>query len=123
MEEPGGYQFVGRTVQIWNRFRTGDLFQEAPWALRFFDRIEWYPVTAEELLELRAETDAGRGDFATEEGTFSIAEYNAFLAAHAGSIAAFRERQSTAFEAEKERWRAAGEFDRDDEPEPRTPTP
>ncbi|MGW1810242.1 urea carboxylase [Streptomyces sp. NPDC002078] len=122
MEGPGGYQFVGRTVQIWNRFRKGGLFQDSPWALRFFDRIEWYPVTAEELLELRAETDAGRGDFATEEGTFSIAEYNAFLAAEADSIAAFRQRQSTAFEAEKERWRAAGEFDRDDDPEPVTAT-
>ncbi|MFI9804825.1 urea carboxylase [Streptomyces sp. NPDC052301] len=120
MEGPGGYQFVGRTVQIWNRFRKGGLFQDSPWALRFFDRIEWYPVTAEELLELRAETDAGRGDFPTEEGTFSIAEYNAFLAAEADSIAAFRRRQSTAFEAEKQRWRAAGEFDRDHDPEPVT---
>ncbi|MGW7823654.1 urea carboxylase [Streptomyces puniciscabiei] len=122
MEGPGGYQFVGRTVQIWNRFRKGGLFQDSPWALRFFDRIEWYPVTAEELLELRAETDAGRGDFPTEEGTFSIAEYNAFLAAEADSIAAFRRRQSTAFEVEKQRWRAAGEFDRDDDPEPVTAT-
>ncbi|TXS48008.1 urea carboxylase [Streptomyces sp. uw30] len=118
MEGPGGYQFVGRTVQIWNRFRRGGLFQDSPWALRFFDRIEWYPVTAEELLELRAETDAGRGPFDTQEGTFSIAEYNTFLAANADSIAAFRKQQSAAFEAEKERWRAAGEFDRDDDPEP-----
>ncbi|MFF8356543.1 urea carboxylase [Streptomyces chartreusis] len=118
MEGPGGYQFVGRTVQIWNRFRRGGLFQESPWALRFFDRIEWYPVTAEELLELRAETDAGRGPCDTQEGTFSIAEYNTFLAANADSIAAFRQQQGAAFEAEKERWRAAGEFDRNDDPEP-----
>ncbi|MGW9589822.1 urea carboxylase [Streptomyces chartreusis] len=118
MEGPGGYQFVGRTVQIWNRFRRGGLFQDSPWALRFFDRIEWYPVTAEELLELRAETDAGRGPCDTQEGTFSIAEYNTFLAANADSIAAFRQQQSAAFEAEKERWRAAGEFDRSDDPEP-----
>lgn len=118
MEGPGGYQFVGRTVQIWNRFRRGGLFQDSPWALRFFDRIEWYPVTAEELLELRAETDAGRGPCDTQEGTFSIAEYNAFLSANADSIAAFRQQQSAAFEAEKERWRAAGEFDRNDDPEP-----
>ncbi|MFD5861571.1 urea carboxylase [Streptomyces chartreusis] len=118
MEGPGGYQFVGRTVQIWNRFRRGGLFQESPWALRFFDRIEWYPVTAEELLELRAETDAGRGPYDTQEGTFSIAEYNTFLSANAESIAAFRQQQSAAFEAEKERWRAAGEFDRNDDPQP-----
>ncbi|MEV6850273.1 urea carboxylase [Actinoplanes sp. NPDC051411] len=116
MEGPGGYQFVGRTVQIWNRFRCRD----QPWALRFFDRIEWYPVTAEELLELRAESDAGRLALDTTEGSFSLAEYNAFLAANAESIAAFRGRQSAAFEAEKERWRAAGEFDRRDAEPPAT---
>lgn len=122
MEGPGGYQFVGRTVQIWNRFRRGGLFTESPWALRFFDRIEWYPVSAEELLELRAETDAGRGEFETHDGVFSIAEYSRFLDANADSIAAFRERQSAAFSEERERWRAAGEFERSDEP-PAPPAP
>jgi urea carboxylase len=111
MEGPGGYQFVGRTVQVWNRFRRGGLFQENPWALRFFDRIEWYPVGADELLELRAETDAGRGDFVTEEGTFSIADYQNFLATNADSIADFRAVQAKAFSEEKDRWRASGEFD------------
>jgi len=116
MEGPGGYQFVGRTVQIWNRFRRGGLFQENPWALRFFDQIQWYPVSAEELQELRAETDAGRGRFETTDGLFSIAGYNRFLAENDASIIAFRRRQSRAFEEEKERWRASGEFDRRDEP-------
>jgi urea carboxylase len=118
MEGPGGYQFVGRTVQIWNRYRRGGLFRDQPWALRFFDRIEWYPVTADELLELRAENDAGRAEFETVDGSFSIAGYERFLADNAGDIAAFRARQAAAFEAEKERWRAAGEFDRRDEPPP-----
>ncbi len=112
MEGPGGYQFVGRTVQIWNRFRRGGLFQEHPWALRFFDRIEWYPVSAEELLELRAETDAGRGIYEIEDGTFALADHERFLAANAESIAAFRSTQAAAFDAEKDRWRASGEFDR-----------
>src|ERR1700735_2797341 len=61
MEGPGGYQLVGRTTQVWNRFRRAGLFAEHPWALRFFDQIEWYPVSAEELLDLRAETEAGGG--------------------------------------------------------------
>ena len=30
MEGPGGYQFVGRTVQVWNRFRRGGLFEREP---------------------------------------------------------------------------------------------
>ncbi|PWC04440.1 urea carboxylase [Agromyces badenianii] len=111
MEGPGGYQFVGRTVQVWNRFRRGGLFAENPWALRFFDRIEWYQVGADELLELRAETDAGRGDFQTEEGTFAIAEYQQFLADNSESITEFRAIQARAFSEEKDRWRASGEFD------------
>ena len=114
MEGPGGYQFVGRTVQVWNRFRRGGLFQEHPWALRFFDQIQWYPVSAEELLELRADTDAGRGHFETAEGEFSIADYERFLAREADSIADFRATQARAFDEEKERWRASGEFDRQD---------
>jgi urea carboxylase len=112
MEGPGGYQFVGRTVQIWNRFRRGGLFAENPWALRFFDRIRWYPVSAEELLELRAETDAGRAEFRTVEGTFALAEHERFLADNADDIARFRARQGEAFAAERDRWRASGEFDR-----------
>ncbi|MEJ6548966.1 urea carboxylase [Corynebacterium sp. USCH3] len=117
MEGPGGYQFVGRTTQVWNRFRTGGLFQGDPWALRFFDRIEWYPVSHEELTHLRAETDAGRGLADTEEGTFSYAEYRRFLDDNADSIAEFRATQATAFDEEKERWRASGEFEVRDEPE------
>ncbi|NIZ89897.1 urea carboxylase [Kineococcus rubinsiae] len=118
MEGPGGYQFVGRTVQVWNRFRRGGLFTGDPWALRPFDRIEWYPVSAEELLELRAETDAGRGEFETEDGTFALAAHEAFLAENASSIAAFRATQAAAFAAEKDRWRASGEFDVKPEPPP-----
>jgi len=118
MEGPGGYQFVGRTTQVWNSFRRGGLFTGEPWALRPFDRIEWYPVSAEELLELRAETDAGRGNVETEDGTFALAEHEEFLAAHATSIAAFRTTQAAAFAAEKDRWRASGEFDVKPEPPP-----
>jgi urea carboxylase len=118
MEGPGGYQFVGRTVQIWNRFRTGGLFAEHPWALRFFDRIEWYPVSAEELLELRAQTDAGRAEFDTADSQFCLTDYHRFMEQNSQSIAQFRLRQSAAFDEEKRRWRRAGEFDRRDDPQP-----
>src|SRR6185503_3428034 len=42
MEGPGGYQFVGRTVQMWNRWRQTPDFPE-PWLLRHFDQIRFYP--------------------------------------------------------------------------------
>jgi len=112
MEGPGGYQFVGRTTQVWNRFRRAGLFAEQPWALRFFDRIEWYPVSAEELLDLRAETEAGRGHVDVADGWFDYGSYTRFLMANAASITAFRARQSAAAATEKERWRASGELDR-----------
>ncbi|MGV7637123.1 carboxyltransferase domain-containing protein, partial [Mycobacterium kansasii] len=59
MEGPGGYQFVGRTTQVWNHrhpLTAGGFEPEHPWLLRHFDRISWYPVSTEELADLRADT-------------------------------------------------------------------
>ncbi|MFF6989763.1 5-oxoprolinase/urea amidolyase family protein [Streptomyces sp. NPDC010273] len=113
MEGPGGYQFVGRTTQVWSGWQQRGAFEQgSPWLLRFFDRIKWYPVEPDELLELRADITSGRFVPRIEEGTFSLAEYEAFLTEHADSIAEFRSRQQTAFGAEREAWEAAGEFTR-----------
>ena len=44
MEGPGGYQFVGRTVQMWNTYRSTREFEPGtPWLLRFFDQIRLLP--------------------------------------------------------------------------------
>src|SRR3712207_2109748 len=49
MEGPGGYQFVGRTLQVFNRFKQTQHFKDGkPWLLRFFDQVRFYPVGAEE---------------------------------------------------------------------------
>lgn len=113
MEGPGGYQFVGRTTQVWSPWQQRGAFEPgSPWLLRFFDRIRWYPVDADELLELRADIISGRFVPRVEEGTFSLAGYQAFLAENAGPIAEFRSRQQTAFTAERDAWEAAGEFAR-----------
>ncbi|MHC3472045.1 5-oxoprolinase/urea amidolyase family protein [Streptomyces sp. 7R007] len=113
MEGPGGYQFVGRTTQVWSPWQQRGAFEPgAPWLLRFFDRIRWYPVDADELLDLRADITSGRFVPRIEEGTFSLAEYQAFLTANAESIREFRARQQTAFAAERDAWEAAGEFAR-----------
>ncbi|KUO11027.1 5-oxoprolinase/urea amidolyase family protein [Streptomyces sp. DSM 15324] len=113
MEGPGGYQFVGRTTQVWSAWQQRGAFEPgSPWLLRFFDRIRWYPVGADELLDLRADLVSGRFVPRIEEGTFSLAEHQAFLTEHADSIARFRRRQQTAFTAERDAWEAAGEFAR-----------
>lgn len=110
MEGPGGYQFVGRTVQMWNRYRqTADFKQGNPWLLRFFDQIRFYPVTGSELLELRKDFAAGRFKLKVEETTFSLKQYNDFLRQNAASIRAFKTTQQGAFEAERERWRNSGQ--------------
>jgi len=122
MEGPGGYQFVGRTVQVWSGWHQRGSFEPgSPWLLRFFDRISWYPVSAEELLELRAQSSAGQLRLDITDGEFKLAEYQRFLADNASSIAEFRSRQSAAFEAERQAWAAAGEFD--PKPEPVTVAP
>lgn len=108
MEGPGGYQFVGRTVQMWNRWQKTAEFDK-PWLLRFFDQVRFTPVSEEELLRLRQDFVAGRASLKIEEGSFRLADYRAFLAANAEAIATFKARQQAAFEAERERWKAAGQ--------------
>ncbi|WP_327313935.1 5-oxoprolinase/urea amidolyase family protein [Streptomyces sp. NBC_01235] len=113
MEGPGGYQFVGRTTQVWSPWQQRGAFEPgSPWLLRFFDRIRWYPVDADELLDLRADITSGRFVPRIEEGTFSLAEYRTFLTEHADSITQFRSRQRAAFATERDAWEAAGEFAR-----------
>jgi urea carboxylase len=117
MEGPGGYQFVGRTVQMWNRYRTTREFEPGkPWLLRFFDEIRFYEVSEAELMQLRADFVAGRASLKIEESEFDLGEYNRFLRDEAASIAAFKATQQAAFDAERERWRATGQADYVGEP-------
>ncbi len=109
MEGPGGYQFVGRTVQMWNRYRqTADFRDGKQWLLRFFDQIRFHPVSAEELLEMRKGFPYGRHPLRIEETHLDLGEYLGFLDREQDSIERFRRRQREAFDAERERWRAAG---------------
>ncbi|MCA0755639.1 urea carboxylase [Paenibacillus sp. N4] len=122
MEGPGGYQFVGRTIQMWNRLRSTESFQPGkPWLLRFFDQIQFYPVEAEELLRLREDFLRGRYEADITETTFDLGEYLAFLASIKDSAAAFKETQQAAFQAERESWKALGLAEYAAEPEPSRP--
>lgn len=116
MEGPGGYQFVGRTLQMWNRYHVVEQFGGKPWLLRFFDQIRFYPVSAGELLTIRRDFPLGRYPLRIEQTTLELAQYQQFLSAEAQSIAAYRSRQQQAFDAERERWIASGQahFDSSD---------
>ena len=109
MEGPGGYQFVGRTLQMWNRYRAVAAFDGKPWLLRFFDQIRFYPVSADELLTIRRDFPLGRYPLQIEHSTLNLTDYQAFLSDEAQSIAAFRAQQQSAFNAERERWIANGQ--------------
>ncbi|MCQ3025575.1 urea carboxylase [Pseudomonas tremae] len=111
MEGPGGYQFVGRTLQMWNRYRDVAAFEGKPWLLRFFDQIRFYPVSADELLRIRRDFPLGRFALHIEHSTLNLADYQSFLAREADDIAAFRAQQQSAFNAERERWIANGQAD------------
>ena len=109
MEGPGGYQFVGRTMQMWNRYRQTDAFDK-PWLLRFFDQIRFYEVSHEELQQIREDFPLGNYPFRTEEGRFSLSEYQAFLAAEHASIESFTAHRQHAFNEELAQWHRTGQF-------------
>ncbi len=109
MEGPGGYQFVGRTFQMWNRYRRTEAFTQ-PWLLRFFDQIRFYQVSAEELQRIRRDFPKGRYPFKVEETTFNLGEYQRFLEDNAASIEAFTDARNKAFDEELRRWEENGQM-------------
>jgi urea carboxylase len=113
MEGPGGYQFVGRTVPVWNTWRTTKEFApDRPWLLRHFDQIRFHPVGADELLELRRDLLVGRVELEIEDTVFDLAAHHRFLDAIATDAESFGHRQRAAFAEERRRWEDAGEFAR-----------
>ena len=76
IDSPGGYQLVGRTVPIWNRFAKDG---EQNWMFNMFDRIQFYSVSQRELDDAR---EKGFCDdlVKTEEAPFDIDQYESWLA-------------------------------------------
>jgi urea carboxylase len=111
MEGPGGYQFVGRTCQMWNTHKvTAEFAVGKPWLLRFFDQIRFYPVSGAELREIREDFLHGRAPLAITDDIFRLSEYRRFLADNASSIAAHKGRQQAAFDEERRHWEATGQI-------------
>ncbi len=121
MDSPGGYQLVGRTLPIWNKFLRNPVFApDEPWLLRFFDQVRFYPVDEKDLSRMREDFRDGRESIRIEEEVFDLGEYESFLAREAEDIAAFRARQRAAFAEEVARWQMEGAVatSLDDEPPP-----
>ncbi|MBX2886120.1 MAG: urea carboxylase [Granulosicoccus sp.] len=109
MEGPGGYQFVGRTLQMWNRYRETQDFPK-PWLLRFFDQIRFYPVTNEEIEQIRLDFPVGRYQVKIEHTSFNLDDYQSLIAQNETSIRNFRDNRQQAFSAELARWHRDGQF-------------
>ncbi|WP_461516719.1 urea carboxylase [Porticoccus sp.] len=109
MEGPGGYQFVGRTLQMWNRYRQTTEFAK-PWLLRFFDQIRFYEVSQEELQQIRREFPRGNYPLKIEEASFSLSDYQQFIEDNATDIEQFRSKRHAAFMEELAQWHATGQF-------------
>ena len=109
MEGPGGYQFIGRTLQMWNRYHKTPEF-EVPWLLRFFDQIEFYEVSHAELQQIRQDLPLGRYKISIEESEFDLQEYRQLIADTSDSIAEFQAQRKRAFQQELDNWRRDGQL-------------
>jgi urea carboxylase len=109
MEGPGGYQFIGRTLQMWNRYRQTKEF-EKPWLLRFFDQIRFYEVSNEDLEKIRASFPKGDYPLKIENTTFSLQDYQQFLETHNTSIQQFTQKRQMAFDEELKNWQESGQL-------------
>lgn len=107
MDSPGGYQLVGRTLPIWNKFKKNKQFGDQEWFLRFFDQIKYFPVSEAELEQWRADFEHGEVQIQIEETEFDYAAYIQLLEQEKDSIAAFKQKQQAAFSTEVERWKDA----------------
>ena len=112
MEGPGGYQFVGRTLQMWNRYHKTKEFTQ-PWLLRFFDQIRFYEVSADELKTIRHDFPKGRYSIKIEETRFNLKDYLGFLKENEVEIKQFTTSREKAFDEELQRWIESGQINFD----------
>ncbi|KAJ4269522.1 hypothetical protein NW762_001183 [Fusarium torreyae] len=87
-DSPGGYQLVGRTIDIWD---SDLLYTESakPWLFRSFDRISFYPVRESEL------DHSSKSDLVwITDGVLDLKEYEGWLRDNEKSIAATASRQA-----------------------------
>lgn len=109
MEGPGGYQFIGRTLQMWNRYHKTKEFPQ-PWLLRFFDQIKFYEVNADELKDIREDFPKGRYGIKIEETRFNLKEYLGFLNDNETEIKQFTDKREKAFDQELQHWIETGQI-------------
>jgi urea carboxylase len=71
--------------------------------------LRFYPVSSDELTQLREDFVQGRFKLRVEQTVLKLRDYRAFLESERRSISAFKNAQQAAFDAERERWEATGQ--------------
>ncbi len=107
IEGPGGYQLFGRTLQMWNKYRTTKEFTK-PWLLRFFDQVKFYLVSSDELHDIRDKFLYGKYPLKIENNTFKLKEYKEFLSKNEKEHITFQNSRKDAFEVERLMWKEKG---------------
>jgi urea carboxylase/allophanate hydrolase len=74
IESPGGYQLIGRTVPIWNRWAK----RGQPWMFNIFDQIRFYPIS-EDALNTARELGKDEELVSVVDGTFDLDKYELWL--------------------------------------------
>ena len=109
MDSPGGYQLVGRTLPIWNKFTDNANFEaQKPWLLRCFDQVQYYLVSDEELEKLREQFISGKLMLDIKKTTLSMDELKTLSESNANEISQFKKQQAVAFSRERRHWQETG---------------
>ena len=106
MEGPGGYQLFGRTIQMWNTWRTTPVFKPGhpgccgsstrSASFRSALRNCWRPAPRFRTAPIRS---------GSRRANFPTLTMPKGWPATATAIATFKQRQQAAFEAERQRWK------------------
>ena len=111
MEGPGGYQFVGRTVQVWNTLPADARVRTRQAVAAALLRSDPFLPGGGRRAACTCARNFPQGKLALqiERETFRFGVYRRMLARNAAEIAAFKRSQSAAFLEERERWAALGQ--------------
>jgi allophanate hydrolase subunit 1 len=94
---PGGYQLFGRTIPIFDLQQRNPVFKENPILLKAADRVEWVPVSDEELEDIRARVHSGVYQYkVVAYEALNVKSYLQFLESVKDEVATFQKRQAEA---------------------------
>lgn len=96
IDSPGGYQLVGRTVPIWNRWAK----EGHPWMFNVFDQIRFYPVSEQVLDDARAFGEVEKL-VTVVDGKFDLGAYEIWLQMH----------EDDTLDVTKKRWQSLNDSD------------